>query len=122
MLLIIFKVFNIDNITNTYSINLVNKFNSNNIENLENNTFSSLMKKVESKAETKKNELKKNAKENRPPNNPCKTYIVTKLQQAGVSVSTKNYNTDAQNADTQSKINTMWGGMNNLREPRFHRL
>lgn len=122
VILITLKLFNIDSILNTYSINLVNKLNFNNIENLENNTFSSLMTKIESKAKTKENELKKNSKENKPPNNPCKTYIVTKLQQAGVSVSTQNYNTDAQNSATQAKINDMWGGMNNVREPRFHRI
>jgi hypothetical protein len=109
--LIIFKIFNIDTIVNTSSINLVKKFNINKIENLD------LMDKIQKKADAKGDELKKNAKDNNPPPNPCKSYIINKLQEVGIKISDKKYNHEAKKNGTESEINNIMAGHHDVERP-----
>ena len=111
--LIIFKIFNIDNAVNNNKL----------LEGASN--IDKLMKKIDAKAKAKENELKKNSNDNDPPNNPCKTYIVSKVQEAGIPITAPGGNIGANTQSTPSAdatradINSKWSGMDELEAPSF---
>ena len=111
--LIIFKIFNIDNAVNNNKL----------LEGASN--IDKLMKKIDAKAKAKENELKKNSNDNDPPNNPCKTYIVSKVQEAGIPITAPGGNIGANTQSTPSaaaardEINSKWSGMDELEAPSF---
>ena len=114
VILIIFKIFNIDSAVNN------NKLleGASNIDNL--------MAKIDAKAKAKENELKQNINNNDPPNNPCKTYIVSKIQEQGIPVTAPGTNIGANTQSTPSadatrnEINSKWSGMDELVAPSFN--
>ena len=114
--LIIFKIFNIDNAVNN---NKLLEGNSN---------IDKLMAKIEAKAKAKENELKKNLNDNDPPNNPCKTHIISKIQEQGISITAPGTNIGSNTQSTPSadaaraardEINSKWSGMDKLEFPSF---
>ena len=119
IILITLKIFNIDNILNNSSIKLLNKISNNKIENYEDDSYSALMRRVDSKADSKKNELEN---DDDPENNPCKTYIVKKVEEAGFKISSNSHNTDKKKNSTASDIDSMWSGMENVEKPTYYRL
>lgn len=116
VILIIFRVFNIDNILNTNSINLVNKFNTNKIENF------GLVDRIKSKANEEGDSLKKDAKNNKPAPNPCKSYIINKVQQLGITISNKSYNHKNKEASTRTELNDIMKGHYDVPQPKFYSL
>jgi len=111
IMLIIFRIFNIDTIINNNVI-------------IEGNDFSSLMSTVEDKADKKGDKLKKDFKSNKPPPNPCKSYIINKLQEAGINISGAGaaFNSNDKKSSTQSKIDDILRGHKDLVPPKFYRL
>ena len=85
-----------------------------------------LMAKIHAKAKAKENELKQNINSNDPPNNPCKTFIVSKIQEAGIPVTAPGTNIGANTQSTPSadatrdEINSKWSGMDELVTPSFN--
>lgn len=112
--LIIFKMFNIDNAVNNNKL----------LEGASN--IDILMAKIHAKAKAKENELKQNINSNDPPNNPCKTFIVSKIQEAGIPVTAPGTNIGANTQSTPSadatrdEINSKWSGMDELVTPSFN--
>ena len=108
--LIIFKIFNIDTMVN-------NKL-------IEGNDFSSMMGSIEEESNAKGDNLKEGAEKNKgkQPNNPCKSYIIDKLQEAGIKISNKTYNFDDAKVSAKSKMDSMLDGHDTLVAPIFHRL
>jgi hypothetical protein len=116
VIIIMLRVFNIDTILNSSSINLVNKFNTNKIENLE------VMAKIREKANNEGKELEKGAKNNKPPPNPCKSYIINEVQKAGIKIANKSYNHESKKETTQSELNSMMAGHDDVDPPTIYRL
>lgn len=116
MIIIMLRVFNIDTMLNNSSINLVNKFNTNKIENLE------LMEKIKEKADNEGEELERGAKDNKPPPNPCKSYIINEVQKAGIKIASKSYNHESKKERTESELNSMLAGHDDLESPTIYRL
>lgn len=112
-MLIIFKMFNIDNTLNNNKL----------LEGASN--IDLLMKKIEKKANAKEKKLEKDSESDDPPNNPCKTYIVTKVQEAGIPITAPGTNIGANTKSTPSAdatkadINSRWSGMEKLVAPSF---
>jgi hypothetical protein len=117
IILITFKIFNIDIIINSHSINLINKFNPNKIENLD------VMRRVQEKADDKEKELKDDQEKNKPSPNPCKSYIINKVQEAGIKISNSTFNYESKKDSTESAIEEILSGMDDLGPPPpFYRL
>lgn len=113
MILIIFRVFNIDNIVNSNSIDLVNKFNTNNIENF------GLVSRIKDKANEEGDSMKKGAQNNKPAPNPCKSYIINKVQQLGITISNKSYNHKNKEANTRAELNNILKGHYDVHNQHF---
>lgn len=62
--------------------------------------------KIQSRADAKGDKAKRDGKRanDNAKNNPCKTYITTRLEQLGIKISSDSYNMDNQKNDAQSKI------------------
>ena len=61
---------------------------------------------IQSRADAKADQAKRDGKRanDNAKNNPCKTYITTRLEQLGIKISSDSYNMDNQKNDAQSKI------------------
>ena len=116
VILIIFRVFNIDNIVNSNSIDLVNKFNTNKIESF------GLVTRIKEKANEEGDSRKKDAQNNRPAPNPCKSYIINKVQQLGITISNKGYNHKNKEASTRTELNNILKGHYDVPQPTFYTL
>lgn len=116
MILIIFRVFNIDNIVNSNSIDLVNKFNTNNIENF------GLVSRIKDKANEEGDSMKKAHKIINQAPNPCKSYIINKVQQLGITISNKSYNHKNKEANTRAELNNILKGHYDIPQPTFYTL
>lgn len=110
VILIIFRIFNIDTMVN-------NKL-------IEGNEFSSIMKSIEKESNEKGDNMKKNAERNKgkQPNNPCKSDIINRVQEAGLTISNNTYNPQNKKESTASKMNSMLSGHNTLVAPTIYRL
>ena len=108
--LIIFKIFNFDTMVN-------NKL-------IEGNSFSSLMSSLEKETNAKGDNMKSTAENNKgqQPNNPCKSYIINKLQESGLNISNNTYNSDNAKVSTKVKMDSIMDGYNTLVAPKIYRL
>lgn len=109
VILIIFRVFNIDNMIN------------NNIL-IEGNDFSSLMNDIKAEANKKGDKLENDSKNKKPPPNPCKSYIIDKVQQAGINIANTSFNEAAKQGSAQDELNQLLTGHKDLVAPRIYRL
>ena len=84
-----------------------------NIGNLGNNNASATLggsnsgvDKIQSRADAKGDQAKKDGKKvnDKAKNNPCKTYITTRLEQLGIKISSNSYNMDNQKNDALNQI------------------
>ena len=113
VILIILKIFNIDNAVNNYKL-LEGAINIDN-----------LTEEIDAQAKAKENEIKEKINDNDPPDNPCKTYIVSKIQEVGISITAPGTNIgpntqSTPSADiTRADINSKWSGMDKLEFPSF---
>ena len=108
--LIIFRIFNIDTMVNKKLI--------------EGNDFSSIMKSIEKESNEKGDIMKKNAERNKgtQPNNPCKSYIINKLQEAGLTISNNTFNSENKKEITAAKMDSIMAGYDTLVAPKIYRL
>lgn len=108
--LIIFRIFNIDTMINKKLI--------------EGNDFSSIMKSIEKESNEKGDNMKKNAERNKgtQPNNPCKSYIINKLQEAGLTISNNTFNSENKKEITAAKMDSIMDGYDTLVAPKIYRL
>ena len=108
--LIIFEIFNIDTMVN-------NKL-------IEGNEFSSMMKSIEKESNKQGDNMKKYAERNKgkQPNNPCKSYIINKLQEAGLTISNNTFNSENKKESTAAKMDSIMDGYDTLVAPKIYRL
>jgi len=107
--LIIFKIFNIDNIINNNRV-------------IEGNDFSSVLAGIEDESQKKGDKMEADAKKSKPAPNPCKNYIIDKVQQAGFKISNKAFDSKAKKGSTASDIDDILRGHNDLVAPTIYRL
>jgi hypothetical protein len=108
-MLIIFKLFNIDNIINNNVI-------------IEGNDFPSLMNSIEADANKEGDDLENEFKNNKPPNNPCKSYIIDKVQEAVIKISNTTFNSQSKKSSTEAGIEDILRGHHSLVRPKIHKL
>ena len=108
--LIIFKIFNIDTSVNKKLI--------------EGNDFSSMLSSIKKESNNIRDIMKSTAenKNGNQPNNPCKSYIITKVQDAGLNISNKTYNSDNAKASTKSKMDSIMDGHHSVVASKIYRL
>jgi len=107
--LIGFKIFNIDNIIKNNRV-------------IEGNSFSSVLADIEDESQKKGDKMEADAKKDKPPQNPCKNYIIDKVQQAGFKVSSKAHDSEKKKGSAESEINTIMRGYEDIVAPTIYRL
>ena len=107
--LIIFKIFNIDNIIKNSRL-------------IEGNDFSSVLAGIEDESQKKGDKMEEDSKKDKPPPNPCKSYIIDKVQKAGFKISNSSFNSQNKKASTASDIDDIVRGHHDLVPPKIYRL
>jgi hypothetical protein len=96
--------------------------NSINKKVIEGNDFPSIMKSIEKESNAKGDSMEADAKKKKPPRNPCKSYIINKLQAAGINISNNTYGSDDAKGSTKSKMDDILSGHDDLVPPKIYRL
>ena len=96
--------------------------NSINKKVIEGNDFPSIMKSIEKESNAKGENMEADGKRNKPPPNPCKSYIVNRLQAVGINISNNSYNSDNAKGSTKSKMDDILSGHDDLVAPKIYRL
>ena len=91
---------------------------------IEGNEFSSMMKSIEKESNKQGDNMKKYAERNKgkQPNNPCKSYIINKLQEAGLTISNNTFNSENKKESTAAKMDSIMDGYDTLVAPKIYRL
>ena len=109
VIIITFKIFNIDNIINNKKL-------------IEGVSFSSIQAIIEKRGNAKGDKLKDDSENNKPPPNPCKSYIINKVQQAGISIANKEFNHADKKGSAESDIRDILRGHKDVVAPVIYRL
>lgn len=96
--------------------------NSINKKVIEGNDFPSIMKSIEKESNDKGDRMEADAKKKKPPRNPCKSYIINRLQAAGINISNNSHNSDGAKGSTNSKMDDILSGHDDLVAPKIYRL
>lgn len=107
--LIILKIFNIDNIIKNGRV-------------IEGNDFSSVLAGIEDESQKKGDKMEEDSKKTKPPSNPCKSYIIDKVQQAGFKISNSSFNSQNKKSSAESDIDDILRGHDDLVAPKIYRL
>jgi hypothetical protein len=109
IILIFLKIFNLDNIVNN------NKLIEGAVD------FNSIMTRVNAKAKKKGDDLEADSNENKPVVNPCKSYIIDRVQKAGINISTKSQDSGDTKKNTAAAMYDIMRGQEDLEAPTILR-
>jgi hypothetical protein len=108
IILIFFKIFNLDNIVNNNKL-------------IEGVHFDRMMTRVNANAKKKGDDLEADSNGNKPVVNPCKSYIIDRVQKAGINISTKSQDSGDTKKNTAAAMDDIMSGQEDLEAPTILR-